>query len=709
MNFMASWMIWAGLGVASIPIIIHLLNRRRFIRVDWAPMKYLKLTIKTNRRRLQLEQLILLAIRAIALILLFVALARPIVSNTGLGAWLGGKSRKARVVVIDDSVSMVASDQKATAFDRAKNAAMEIVRQTSPGDQLTVFVTSKPKQPLSRNSQLDEPADLVQAISRLAPTDTMSQWASTLKTVHDYLREAAYPIHEVILITDLQEAGWNDDVPDVVRKLSGSEVSCKIIDVGRQLQANVTIKQMSQTTPVALVGTRVDLEAIVENHGGEKIGGLQATLHFDNQTRSIDLPDLPPHTEAKIALSIRPSQPGLQRVRFELPADSLERDNQRFFVVDVRSAIEVQLVDGDPKPSAFLSETFFLEASFVSGSAPWNVTKIQDGDFTSDRDVPDVKVLANVGSIDETAVRRLEQQVRGGMGLIIYAGDLIDTELYNRLMYKDGKGLLPAKLSADDGSVDVEIAGLSVAGLDDSPLAALVRLAPEVLSRVRPTRIAPVEISESDQNVRVLAHWNDSEQKPALLERRFGDGTVYFWTITADREWSNWPQQPSFVLAMRNAVQSAAAQSATNSHSLAGEPIVAELEATNLPDGAKIALPGGSEPISLTVDTATDPPVLRHSDTMSAGFYPIHWLTPQGQEQTRLFGVNVDARECTDQRLGETELTNLLPELSWTLVHLGSRDESSVARVEMWRPIMYGFLALIGIESIFAAWVSRER
>ena len=38
-----------GLLLASAPIIIHLLNRRRFIRVDWAPMEYLKLTLKANR------------------------------------------------------------------------------------------------------------------------------------------------------------------------------------------------------------------------------------------------------------------------------------------------------------------------------------------------------------------------------------------------------------------------------------------------------------------------------------------------------------------------------------------------------------------------------------------------------------------------------------------------------------------------------------
>ena len=48
------------LGLASIPLIIHLLFRRKFRRIDWAPMRYLKLTIQRNRRRIQIEQLLLL-------------------------------------------------------------------------------------------------------------------------------------------------------------------------------------------------------------------------------------------------------------------------------------------------------------------------------------------------------------------------------------------------------------------------------------------------------------------------------------------------------------------------------------------------------------------------------------------------------------------------------------------------------------------------
>src|SRR4051812_25487233 len=77
-----------GLLLASVPIIIHLLNRRRFQLVEWAPMKYLKLTIKTNRRRMRLEQLLLLIVRTLIVALLFIALARPALSKNALGRFL---------------------------------------------------------------------------------------------------------------------------------------------------------------------------------------------------------------------------------------------------------------------------------------------------------------------------------------------------------------------------------------------------------------------------------------------------------------------------------------------------------------------------------------------------------------------------------------------------------------------------------------------
>src|SRR6478736_9706545 len=98
-------LMWGTL-LGVIPLIIHLLNRRRFRRVEWAPMHYLKLTIQRNRRRIQIEQLLLLLLRIALPVLLFLLLARPLVNPTGLEKWLVGSGRISHVLLIDDSLSM---------------------------------------------------------------------------------------------------------------------------------------------------------------------------------------------------------------------------------------------------------------------------------------------------------------------------------------------------------------------------------------------------------------------------------------------------------------------------------------------------------------------------------------------------------------------------------------------------------------------------
>src|SRR5271167_804308 len=105
MMLLSPLLIW-GTCLGAIPLIIHLLNRRRFRRVEWAPMRYLKLTIERNRRKIQLEELILLLLRIAAMVLLFFYLARPVLNPTGLEQWLGTGGRSSQVILIDDSLSM---------------------------------------------------------------------------------------------------------------------------------------------------------------------------------------------------------------------------------------------------------------------------------------------------------------------------------------------------------------------------------------------------------------------------------------------------------------------------------------------------------------------------------------------------------------------------------------------------------------------------
>ena len=121
-QFLSPLLAW-GLQLSLITVIIHLLNRRRFRRVEWAPMRHLRMTIRRNRRRIQIEQLLLLLLRIALPVLLFLFLARPVMNPTGLEQWLVGGGPASQVVLIDDSLSMGYASGGPPAFHRAREVA----------------------------------------------------------------------------------------------------------------------------------------------------------------------------------------------------------------------------------------------------------------------------------------------------------------------------------------------------------------------------------------------------------------------------------------------------------------------------------------------------------------------------------------------------------------------------------------------------------
>ena len=103
MSFLNTIML-AGVAAVAVPIIIHLLNRRKFKTVTWAAMKFVKLSVDQNQRRMRIEDLILLLIRCALVALLALALARPASKDAASGVL--GQTKVTAFVILDNSYSM---------------------------------------------------------------------------------------------------------------------------------------------------------------------------------------------------------------------------------------------------------------------------------------------------------------------------------------------------------------------------------------------------------------------------------------------------------------------------------------------------------------------------------------------------------------------------------------------------------------------------
>ena len=223
-------MLW-GMALAAIPILIHLLFRRRFRRIDWAPMHYLKISIQRNRRRVRLEQLLLLLLRTALVLLLFYLVARPVMHAQGLGAWLGGRSRSSQLIVLDDSLSMGYRDGGRSAWEHAQELAGKVLETIGPKDRFTLVLASQPKTPLVREVELTNPEEMAQLIAKLRPAETFTAWAPVFEAVDELLDSGSYPIRELTVITDLRRPGWEDSLAPLGGRWASQQLQMRIFNV----------------------------------------------------------------------------------------------------------------------------------------------------------------------------------------------------------------------------------------------------------------------------------------------------------------------------------------------------------------------------------------------------------------------------------------------------------------------------------------------
>src|SRR5688572_6560302 len=218
---------FAGLGAMAIPVIIHILNRRRFKTVTWAAMEFLLRAMRKNRRRLRFEQWVLLATRCLVVVLLGMALARPLGCETASMALVGGRTGLS-VFVIDNSYSMAYEVNRPggkTHLEGAKRIAKELVDRASRDGGIAVVVAASPARAIvARPSH--NPQDVKDAIDRIEQSYGGTDLPGALQLALQIATEGSQnPDKSLYLFTDATNSAWR--APEQAKVLAeiGPEVA----------------------------------------------------------------------------------------------------------------------------------------------------------------------------------------------------------------------------------------------------------------------------------------------------------------------------------------------------------------------------------------------------------------------------------------------------------------------------------------------------
>jgi len=539
-------MILGTLAVAS-PILIHLLSRRRFRRVQWAAIEFLLQAHRKNRRRVQLEQWILLALRCLALLLLAMAMARPFVRPGLAATLLGGGGRGERIVLLDDSFSMEYRAGPTSVFDRAKAAVRQLAEwlaEESPGDAFTLLAASRPTQPLIALAMADEAdgAAFRDALAAVTPSRSPAHPERALAAVAELLGRRPNPMDvTVYLISDFQQSDWGArrgdektppgrdgdpsgrfaDVVATLRQTAQRFAGLRIvlIDVSAERPRNVAITGLTPLTPqiVAGVGARIQLE--VSNFSDEELRNVELSVAASDQALPPPLiPRIGPRETVREPVEVIMPRPGSDYLRVALAGEAaasapagadapaaltgqeLTCDDRRYCALHVSDAVRVLLVDGDPNPEPYLDEVHLFktalrpEGRIFSGN---EVRVVEESELeTLDLSPFHVIVLANVYRLSDAARATVERYVASGGGLLISAGNQLDPTVCNESLFAGGTGFLPGELResvafpADDNEP-----GVAMASWDESHpvFRAFHDSAAQLLRRIRFARVMPLD------------------------------------------------------------------------------------------------------------------------------------------------------------------------------------------------------------------------
>lgn len=715
-----------GLAGAAIPIVIHLLNRRNDPVVDWGAMQFLEFSPR-ERRRLNLDELLLMLARMALLALVAFALARPFWSPTPAGASSSavpsaGDSgvRRDVVLVLDGSTRMGRQAGGTTPRDRAIAWARAFVKRLKPGDSVALLLARDRVRGVVDPPSFD--LDRVdRALADAPPSRGSSDLPSAIGEAFRILERTGNPARDVIVLSDARRSSWRPgDLPrwsllrDLRRRMPDPPrvwAPTFAVAEGSDGPPDGSVGPLELSRAVLTPGLPVEVTAAVANAGpGPMTRGVELVVDGSAVPGSSKVVG-PVPAGGKIPVTFRTEfdRPGshLVAVRLAPDPDPLPTDDESARPVSVASALSVLLVDGEPGLEPLSGEVDFLRAALAPTGDPSPLVRastVTAREFKAD-DLKGkrVAVLANVDRLGPELSAALGAFVEAGGGLLIAPGDRIDADAWND---KGTRAWLPARLGPikGDPAKKTAVAHPAPRTFDGPALGPLGKGDAPALGEAD---LFAYRVLEPVPGASVVARLDAGD--PWIVERQVGKGRVALLASSIDAEGGTLPVNPDFVPFAHELIAHLASGAEGPTSIKPGEPLEFPLDPAPPADvkALTVITPSGVK-VEAPVLRSGHSARVRLAETSEPGIYRLALATPPGA--FAYAAVVGDDRDADPSPLEAPEVEAL--EQNWPLAfdpdpaRLADRvlEVDRARRNEIWQGLILAALAALCLE----VWLTRR-
>ncbi|MCB2220489.1 MAG: BatA domain-containing protein [Bacteroidetes bacterium] len=512
-----------GLLAVSIPVIIHLFNFRRFKKVYFTNVAFIRELKQETQKQSRLKHLLILLMRMLAIAALVLAFARPFIPAEN--AMINPDSQNIISIYIDNSFSMQAESDQGMLLDAARTRAVEIASVYGSADRFQLL-TNEFKGSGQRFLSRDEFLEALDEVKINPATRTLPE---VIRRQDQILGTESRGNKTAYILSDFQENMMQPSLPEVDTLSRFFMVPFQAVNAD-----NLYIDSCWFEAPVQQRNQSSDLHVRFRNSSSGDYERVPVKLMINDQQKALASLDIAAGKEEEVVLTFTSSQPGIHYGEISITDYPITFDDRLYFTFPVSEKVSILCINGDG-PNGYLNALFSSDTGFYYRTMP------EQGLNYSELPEFNMIILSELQSVSSGMRQELTRFVENGGSLVVLPGTGIDLAAYNELL---------AALSAGRyGSLDTMDVNINRINLDHALYKGVFEEIPENINLPRVLEHYPIRVGSQQIHDKLL----ELENGDIFLNvQPYGQGRVYVFAVPIATSFSNFPRHALFVPTLYN-------------------------------------------------------------------------------------------------------------------------------------------------------------
>lgn len=519
MKFLNPAFLFALFAIA-IPIVIHLFNLRRFKKIAFTNVRFLKEIHQETQSKAKLKHIMVLISRILAIIFLVLAFAQPYISSSTTLVTPGKQNVVS--IYVDNSFSMDARTSEGSLLDEATRKTREILFAYPTNDRFQLLTNDFE----GKHQRLVSKDELIALLDEVKITPISRSFSEIIARQKELVNNQSNANKLFYWISDFQKNPLNQNL------LLDTGITVRAIVVNAVKNSNVSIDSVWFTTPVQRVGIAAELVVRLKNHSENEIDNVPLRLVINGEQKAISSANLIEKSVYLDTLIFTPAALGWQTANVSITDFPITFDDNYFFTFKVEDKLKVHAINAQ-------KENIYLKAIF--GTDDFFDLKVENENRVDYSDLPNAKlvILDAVKSISSGLAEELKKYVNDGGSIAVFPDQNIDLVSYRTFLTSIGSDYYETYTTTDERIAQLNLQHELFKDVFESmPQNPDLPIVKNYFTTSSASRVIKESILTLRGNRSILSQYNS------------GQGKVYLFTTPLDESTGNFPRHALFVPVM---------------------------------------------------------------------------------------------------------------------------------------------------------------